>query len=289
MTLRIDPAALAPFAAAVAPVVPAAAEPAEAPAQFATLIDLLRSVFGVPAVALVLNGAPAAAPRGVWGAFLEVPLLRAGQPIGTLRLLDRAGRRFGDQDRAMLEGFARLAVEQVALWEQASRDALTGALTRRAFDDAMDRALAGCRRRDGVAALVLFDLDHFKRINDTRGHAAGDEVLRATARAVQRELRAEDSFGRVGGEEFAVLLAGADTAAALDVAERIRAAIARMSVPGQADLRVTASFGVVALDAAAPSAAALTEAADTALYAAKRGGRNRVEAAQPLPAAAARA
>lgn len=262
------------------PAAPLAADPVPAalpgPSQFAGVVDLIRSVFGVPAVSVALQGAGGEGERGIYQSFLEAPLLRQGERIGALRILDTAERRFDERDCILLEGFARLVVEQVDLWAEASRDVLTGAMTRRAFGDTLHKAFAARQRQRGAAALVLFDLDHFKRINDGLGHAAGDAVLRATARTVLRELRVEDSFGRVGGEEFAILLSGAEASVALDVAERVRRAIERMEVPGYPGLPVSASFGVVALTEAAANPEALMEAADAALYAAKSEGRNRV-------------
>lgn len=277
MNARVDLSLSLPVTA-----VTAAFEPVPAalpgPAQFAGVVELVKSVFGVPAVAIALSGAGDEGERGVYQSFLEAPLLRQGERIGALRILDTAERRFDERDCILLEGFARLVVEQVDLWAQASRDALTGAMTRRAFGEMLHKAFAARQRQRGAAALVLFDLDHFKRINDRLGHAAGDAVLRATARTVLRELRVEDSFGRVGGEEFAILLSGAEASVAADVAERIRGAIARMEVPGYPGLPVSASFGVVALTDAASSPEALMEAADVALYAAKAEGRNCVVA-----------
>lgn len=288
MTLQFDPIRFEgarPISGTEAP--PAATVPVAlpGPAQFAAVVDLIKSVFRVPAVSIALHGAGGDGERGIYRSFLEIPLVRDGATVGALRILDTAERNFDERDCVLLEGFARLVVEQLDLWSEASRDVLTGAMTRRAFLDALGKAYAARQRQRGPAALVLFDLDHFKRINDTLGHAAGDAVLKAAARTVLRELRVEDSFGRVGGEEFAVLVAGADAAAACDVAERLRGAIARMTVAGYPELKVTASFGVVELTDAVPSVAALVEAADAALYAAKRAGRNRVETGAAVPAA----
>ena len=283
--IRIDPARdAAPVATPEAVALPGAvAMPAVS--QFAGVIELIKTVFGVPAVQVSLAGGGASAQGGCYQSFLETPLLREGERIGALRILDPAERRFDERDCLLLEGFARLVVEQVDLWAEASRDVLTGAMTRRAFMDHLGKAFAARQRQHGQAALILFDLDHFKRINDTLGHAAGDAVLKATARTVLRELRVEDSFGRVGGEEFAVLLNHVDLTTAADVAERLRRAVAAMVVPGYPQLKVTASFGVAALTDATPAPAALMAAADGALYAAKSGGRNRVQTgACALPA-----
>ena len=255
-----------------------------APSQFAVVVELIKSVLHVPAVTITLQGAVAEAQRGVWRSFLESPLIRQGKTIGALRVLDSTERHFDERDCMLLDGFAQLVVEQVDLWAEASRDMLTGAMTRRAFQDVLAKAVAAAQRNHVQAALILFDLDHFKRINDSLGHAAGDAVLKATASTVLGALRLEDSFGRVGGEEFAVLVSGTSETAATEVAERIRAAIAAMSVPGHPDLSVSASFGVVGLSGTV-SPEALMDAADTALYAAKQGGRNRVERARQAPEA----
>lgn len=256
-----------------------------APAQFSAVVELVRSVFKVPAVTITLHGAVAEAERGVWRSFLESPLIREGETIGALRVLDTVERGFDERDCVLLEGFARLVVEQVELWAEASRDVLTGAMTRRAFQDVLSKSVAASRRQAGQAALILFDLDHFKFVNDSLGHAAGDAVLKATARKVLGELRLEDSLGRIGGEEFALLISGADLDAGLEVAERVRAAIARMEVPGHPDLSVTASFGVVTLDPGAQPES-LMIAADRALYEAKQGGRNQVRTGSAADAAA---
>lgn len=259
------------------------------PAQFAGVVELVKSVFRVPAVSVVLHGAGSECERGVYRSFLETPLLREGRTVGMLRVLDTAERTFDERDCILLDGFARLVVEQLDLWAEASRDVLTGAMTRRAFHDTLRKSAAAQARSRAPAALVLLDLDHFKRVNDTLGHAAGDAVLRAAARTVLAELRVEDSLGRVGGEEFAILLGGAGIEAAAEVAERVRRAIEAMDIPGVPGLRITASFGLAPLQANGEGPDAAYDAADAALYAAKRGGRNRVERAVaselPLPLA----
>jgi diguanylate cyclase (GGDEF)-like protein len=152
----------------------------------------------------------------------------------------------------------------------ATRDFLTDALNRSAFTTAGQNLLA---RHDDVSALML-DLDRFKRINDTYGHAAGDRVLQAFARVVEHGLRADDLFGRIGGEEFAVLLpCAADEAA--EVAERVRTAFAeeRVTIESGEVLQATVSIGLAAGGA---DLDALLARADEALYRAKADGRNRL-------------
>jgi diguanylate cyclase (GGDEF)-like protein len=166
---------------------------------------------------------------------------------------------------------------------EARRDPLTGALNRRGLSDwmARQRARAGAFADFGLAAIAA-DLDHFKRINDTHGHAAGDRVLAAFAETAGHELRQEDVLARIGGEEFVILLKDADEARATAVAERLRIALAAhpVTVDGTA-IAVTASFGVAATSSVRRGGGlpALVAAADQALYAAKRGGRDRVERA----------
>ena len=247
-----------------------------APAQFAAVTDLIKSVFNVPAVSVALHGAPANAEGGVYRSFLEIPLIKDEVVIGSLRVLDTAEREFSDRDCQLLEGFAKLVVDQVELWGEASRDVLTGAMTRRAFSDTLRKTFAARARAHAKASLMIFDLDHFKKINDTWGHAAGDAVLKAVARCVLRELRVEDSFGRIGGEEFAVLVANADAAIASEVAERVRRAVERLSIPGFPQIPVSASFGVAEATDAVLDVEDWTDRADAQLYAAKESGRNRV-------------
>ena len=247
-----------------------------APAQFDAVTNLIKSVFQVPAVAVALHGSHATAEGGVYRAFLEIPLIKEDAVIGALRILDTCDRTFTDHDCQLLEGFAKLVVDQVDLWSEASRDVLTGAMTRRAFTDSLRKTFAARARAGNKASLVFFDLDHFKRINDTLGHPAGDAVLKTVARTVLRELRVEDSFGRIGGEEFAIMVANADAATATNVAERVRRAIERAAIPGYDQLSVTASFGVVEATHAMLDVEDWTDRADAQLYAAKNSGRNRV-------------
>ncbi|MBP0467034.1 GGDEF domain-containing protein [Roseomonas sp. PWR1] len=166
------------------------------------------------------------------------------------------------------------------LSSMAVTDPLTGLANRRGFTDAAMAAIAACRRDGAPAALVMFDVDRFKSINDGHGHPAGDAVLVALADVLLRGARAGDITGRLGGEEFALLCPGLDAPGAAAVAERLRAAL-RAGVPHPAggDAAVTASAGVAEIAVRGAPAGALDaalKAADEALYAAKAGGRDRV-------------
>jgi diguanylate cyclase (GGDEF)-like protein/PAS domain S-box-containing protein len=164
----------------------------------------------------------------------------------------------------------------------ATIDELTELANRRQFFDRGRRMLERARRSGRPVALLLFDLDHFKRINDTHGHATGDLVLRQVAAACREVLRSGDLVARLGGEEFAVLLTGADAAEAEVVAERLRAAIASLeiSVRGRR-IPVTASIGIALSGPGLEDLEACLAAADRALYRAKNGGRDRVCIAAP--------
>jgi diguanylate cyclase (GGDEF)-like protein len=166
-------------------------------------------------------------------------------------------------------------------------DALTGILNRRAVQVRLHAELNRAQRDGSTVALLMLDLDHFKRVNDTFGHAAGDRVLRRVGRHLRRMARATDSVGRIGGEEFLVVLPATGTAEAMAFAERLRASIGTrpetVVVPD-----VTVSIGVLVL--ASPHPSGLEESlrlVDTALYQAKADGRNRVSLAATTEVSAA--
>jgi diguanylate cyclase (GGDEF)-like protein/PAS domain S-box-containing protein len=170
---------------------------------------------------------------------------------------------------------------EAELRHHASTDALTGLANRRHFLAILEQEAARQNRFDEPsAALLMFDLDHFKQINDNHGHAAGDAVLRRFAELLQGGLRKTDRAGRLGGEEFAILLIGADRQAALDFAERLRQQVAAEEIAFETrTLRVTVSVGVTWLSASDASVDTALARADAALYQAKANGRNRVESA----------
>lgn len=184
---------------------------------------------------------------------------------------DMSEGRFVEADLSV-----RLASALEALDRIAATDELTGVGNRRHFVSQLEQCLA--RASDVSVCLVLFDIDHFKMVNDTYGHGVGDEVLRRVAGAVAGSVRDDDVIGRIGGEEFALLFSATDESSAAVAAEHIRTQIADLRFDDYPSVCVTASFGVALLQPGFSAAAAL-RTADEALYRAKRGGRNRVELA----------
>ena len=169
----------------------------------------------------------------------------------------------------------RQAFEQ-KLMELATRDSLTGALNRRAFTAEMDSALQLARRHGHPLSLLLMDVDHFKKINDSYGHQTGDRVLVSLTALAQTCLRATDRFGRWGGEEFVALLPETNAAQAVEVAERLLAAVrgAALASDTGAELPIRVSIGLATLSPEVPDAEKLIQHADEALYRAKAGGRD---------------
>ncbi|HEY8088081.1 MAG TPA: GGDEF domain-containing protein [Polyangiaceae bacterium] len=164
------------------------------------------------------------------------------------------------------------------LYESATRDPLTRATNRRGFEEAFARECAYSRRHGTPLSILAFDVDHFKRVNDTHGHPAGDYVLRRLAELVAAGVRCEDVFARVGGEEFVLVLRGTPVTEALQCAERLRAAVQDADfTPQETRIPVTISIGVATLSPARHAdPKRLLEDADRALYDAKHSGRNRV-------------
>ncbi|MDD0841832.1 GGDEF domain-containing protein [Pseudomonas sp. Gutcm_11s] len=171
---------------------------------------------------------------------------------------------------AMVKERAELRYKSAAL-----RDPLTGIGNRRAFVDAAELQLAECARRHLPAVLLLCDLDHFKRLNDNFGHAAGDQALAEFGRILAGRSRQQDLCARIGGEEFVCLLTEADAQAGLALAERIRREFAEL--PFVAEGQLSVSIGVALAQGAGHELTRLLSQADQALYAAKAAGRNRVE------------
>lgn len=187
--------------------------------------------------------------------------------------------------RARLRAATRLVRMQRQFRRMAETDALTGAANRRAFMQYLESQADLARRGGNPLSVIMVDLDHFKRINDTYGHACGDRVLTGTVKAVQACLRERDMLGRLGGEEFAVVLPGAQGEAAIRAAERIRTAVSGQVFTDDKGepIPVTASLGLALTghDDVMETAESLLHMADEALYEAKGAGRNRVMIAPP--------
>ena len=191
--------------------------------------------------------------------------------IGELRVRLRSGERI----LALQDDLLRS--QQVFKYE-AEHDRLTGLWNRGRILDELARELRRNRREHASLAVVLADVDQFKRINDTYGHTVGDTVLHWIGQRILSTLRASDSIGRYGGEEFLVILPRAGIDGGRDVAERVRMSVAdHQIIATLPELRVTLSLGVACAGSSGPESAALIEAADHALYRAKANGRNRVE------------
>ena len=182
----------------------------------------------------------------------------------------------------------RLRGQRIALTEaerRAQTDPLTGVLNRRSLIERLDIACTRARTRGLPISLLFIDLDHFKEINDTFGHQAGDACLHAIVGPIQSELRQSDVIGRYGGEEFVVILSSADSSAARPIAERIRGRVADVRVEGYGEpISLTCSIGIAASDMLGVWGQHLIARADAAVYVAKRAGRNRVHCAEPVAA-----
>ncbi|CAL76185.1 conserved hypothetical protein [Bradyrhizobium sp. ORS 278] len=200
----------------------------------------------------------------------------SGTNVGTLCAMDTRPRVFGARDVEMLRDLAALAVDELMLRNLSLRDGLTGALSRRAFRSEGERLRALAERHRHPLTCALLDVDHFKSVNDNHGHAAGDLVLSKVVGACQNVLRASDVIGRLGGEEFGIILPHTSLDDAMAVLEKMRSAVADLSIESPSGpIRITASFGAVDLTPGQPFDAMLARA-DRAMYAAKNGGRNQV-------------
>lgn len=233
--------------------------------------------------------------------LLAWTLLEAFTIAATVRLLLNSGE---EHDRVVYLGLPlsmvaaallialgiadRLRDQRRALTEaerHAQIDSLTGVLNRRSLIERLDAACLRARARGLPISLLFIDLDHFKEINDSFGHPAGDACLAAIIAPIQAELRQSDVIGRYGGEEFVVILSSADTAAAHPIAQRILERVASVRVEGFGEpIALTCSIGVATSDMLGVWGEHLIAQADAAVYAAKRSGRNRVQIAMPLAA-----
>jgi diguanylate cyclase (GGDEF)-like protein len=210
--------------------------------------------------------------------YFGVPLCTpAGYRIGTLCAMDIEARQPELEQIGILNDLAALVMDELELRLLATTDGLTGALSRRAFLAAAARDLAHVRRHGGELSCILLDLDYFKRINDTHGHAVGDRALQEVVMLLKNSLRNVDYVGRLGGEEFAVIMPGADGAVAYEIGERLRQRVMNAWLPTQVGaVRLTVSIGVATLTDEDTRIDDLLRRSDQALYMAKTNGRNRL-------------
>jgi len=248
----------------------------------------------VPDVARDPRCSQGAAPAG---SFLSVPLRSKRGILGAMNFNRPRADGFNVQEIRLAEAIAAqasLAIANARLYQQTLElsftDALTGVPNRRQLFLRLENELSRSLRFADPLSLLMIDLDLFKRINDAHGHTVGDGVLRGVALALRRNIRKIDIVARYGGEEFCVVLPRVAKPEAMEVAEKLRHAVAAATLPGpegQPPLSVTISVGVATLGEDAQDIAGLIEKADSALYEAKRLGRDRVAVAAPLQRASA--
>ena len=214
---------------------------------------------------------------------LVVPLMLKGRAIGALSTQSYAAYTYSDDDQEMLEllaSHAAIALDNARLFSEvqqlATTDSLTGIFNRRHFFALARGEVERSRRYQYPLSLIMLDIDHFKQVNDTYGHATGDMILQQIAQRCRKNLRETDIFGRYGGEEFVVLLPLTDLENARLVAERLRLEAAEVGREANVE-GVTISLGVAAMSGSGEDPESLLGKADQALYAAKQAGRNRVE------------
>ncbi|MCU4182841.1 diguanylate cyclase [Acidiferrimicrobium sp. IK] len=220
------------------------------------------------------------APEAGGRAVAAAPILVNGEQWGALGLALGHGRETTPDILECLAEFAgavAMGVASAAAWdalaERATTDPLTHLANRRTFEEELARASTVASRLGNPVSVVLLDLDHFKAVNDTYGHPAGDAVLLAAAARMRAVSREYELLARVGGEEFALLLPNGDRGEAVAAAERLRDALSREPIRG---MRLTASAGTATMSGSAATPSALVAAADAALYASKRAGRDTV-------------
>ncbi len=225
------------------------------------------------------------------GCLLAVPIVSGGELLGVLNFERSQKADFGPDEIEFFTAVADqvgLAVQNARLHEQtvalSVTDPLTGVPNRRHLFAQLEAELARAARFGTPLTVVMIDIDHFKRLNDSEGHSAGDEVLREVCQRLRQSLRKVDTLARYGGEEFVVLLPQISRAEALEVAEKLRRSVCDTPLAHgarQPGGRVTISLGLATLPGDATEQGALIDAADSALYASKRGGRDRVTAFSP--------
>lgn len=215
--------------------------------------------------------------------YLGVPVTSGeGYNLGTVCVMDTRPRSFTSEDVTVIVNLARIAASHLAGRQLDQCDFLTGALTRRRFQLEVEREFERARRYERPASLVFIDVDNFRNLNGSLGPGTADEVLKAIANRCMEKLRSTDVFGRIGGEEFGMLLPETLAYESSQCAERLRETIAGLRFRSEAGVfSVTATLGIATLTSAIQSATQWFAQADVALYAAKRSGRNCVAFAPP--------
>ncbi len=232
---------------------------------------------------------PVGAPGEQWRveprSLTTIPLIDLDRNVaGVLAVWHNRAQQFDEDARQLLDAIAPYVAQQLQharayrdLQHDAERDGLTELHNRRAFEDRFRTESARAARSQRPFSVVLLDIDHFKKINDTHGHDTGDTVLRMIGQVLRSSLRGSDFAARYGGEEFVVLLPETDVKPASELAERLRKQVEAADLrAGGAALRVTASFGVATCPASVRDPGSLVKTADEMLYKAKESGRNRV-------------
>jgi diguanylate cyclase (GGDEF)-like protein len=289
-TARLDPdevvrrlqdflARLVPHSASAVYLLEAGSAPADLPESLGAIREASRPI-------VITSGSPGTGMPVDGVTWLAAPLLAHGDYIGFVLLGSNDAGAFDDAHARLaqaLTGEAAVALQNAHLFREVERlsaiDPLTGLHNRRHFEAAARAEFARAKRYALKLSAVMLDLDHFKNVNDTYGHGAGDDVLEQVAGACLRQLRESDLHARYGGEELCFLLPQTGRDEAVAMAERVRAAIAELRFDaGATSFSVTASLGVAERDGDGDSLESLLLRSDKALYKAKRGGRDRVVA-----------
>jgi diguanylate cyclase (GGDEF)-like protein len=221
--------------------------------------------------------------------LIIVPLKLGKSVKGILSTQSYSADAYSEEDKETLEllaAHAAVALENAHLFSEVQELAITDSLTkiynRRRFFELAEQEFERSRRYTRPLSVIMLDIDHFKRVNDTYGHAVGDLVLETLANLVQKSLREVDVFARYGGEEFVILLPETTSIEAQLTAERIRQLISRTPIQsGSNTIEITISFGVVELEDTCRNIEELLDRSDQAMYHSKRTGRNRVSIWSP--------
>ncbi|MFO0694736.1 MAG: diguanylate cyclase [Polyangiales bacterium] len=253
---------------------------------------LVREALGLVSVRIAprlrTSGAQGELATVITARTMDIPLRVGDRTIALLEAVfptDYEHREERERVLVTVAGQLATAAERARLFaeleRQAQTDGLTGVYNRRGLFDRLDREVDRAKRYGRPLSVLLLDVDHFKKINDTHGHAVGDEVLRELGHRISAGLRRSDFVGRYGGEEFVMVLPETERNGAAELGERVRSAIAKTPFATEVgELRVTISAGVASISDASPDVDVMLKRADDALYAAKRSGRDRIYVAE---------